>query len=187
VSDALLEQAAANRIELERQQREDRALNLLLARYEKVTANPRSMGYLRFLLKHYGKSSHPWGDCYRDNFRRFGPKTKGLCGVLKDTIRQDTHWRHGSPRGLHPGHPDVGTPGVAIAEADKGAANPPWGPWMHNMKLEDVTSEYADVAKEVWAALLDVAEQCDPCRVMLGLDPTPDPSTTYLERENGQG
>src|SRR5271166_2052513 len=91
----------------------DNRINPLLANYQRVTANPRSMGYLRFLLRHYAKSPTPWRDCYKDNLKRFGPeKTKGLCGVLKDTIRQTTYWRG---KAGHSKVPDVGAPGVAVA------------------------------------------------------------------------
>lgn len=60
----------------------DQRIDLLLAgtRYAAVTSNPRSMGYLRFLLRHYAKEIHPWRKCYVDNVHRFGPeRTKGLC------------------------------------------------------------------------------------------------------------
>src|ERR1700690_2707288 len=99
----------------------DKRLDLLLANYQKVTANPRSMGYLRFLLRHYAKDPHPWRACYRDNLHRFGEKTAGLCGVLKDVVRQNVFWRKGAHG--HSKLPDVGAPGVAIAYGDKGAAN----------------------------------------------------------------
>src|SRR5205814_1069907 len=93
VSDARRERLLAAEI--------DKRVDLLLSHfaenpadhYHAVTANPRSMGYLRSLLKHYAKKPHPWRECYKDNLKRFGPKTAGLCGVLKDTIRQSAGWR----------------------------------------------------------------------------------------------
>jgi hypothetical protein len=152
-------------------------LELLLANYQRVTANPRSMGYLRFLLKHYAKKAHPWRECYKDNFKRFGPKTAALCGVLKDTIRQQTHWR---------GHPglDHGAPGVAIGEADKGAA-PPFGGRHHMSEqpcclLDELNAEFGprDHRAELQAALelfAEIGERCDPYRVLIGLDEPPQP------------
>jgi hypothetical protein len=103
--------------------------------------------------------------------KRFGAKTPALCGVLKDAIRQSTHWRGPGPRPT-----DHGAPGVAIAEADKPFA-PPFG-GHHGLKLDDVP-------QEVWAVLLDLADNCDPCRVMLGLDPAPQPSATFLADYRG--
>lgn len=168
MSDALLASASERRLELTAQAEQDQALGVLLANYQRVTADPRKMGYLRFLLKHYAKDPHPWRACYKDNFKRFGPKTKGLCGVLKDTIRQRTDWRgHDNPN-------DAGSPGVGIAEADAPAA-PAWGGHGPNLKLSVL-----DVPDDVWAALEDLTRQCDPCRVLLGLDPAPQPSTDYL-------
>lgn len=155
--------ASARRLDVVSDEESERALSLLLANYERVTADPRKMGYLRSLIKHYAKDPHPWKACYQDNFKRFGPKTAALCGVLKDTIRQRTDWR---------GHPatDAGSPGVAIAEADKGAA-PAFG-GHHNLKL--------DIPDDVMEILLDLAETCDPCRVLYGLDQPPHPSATFL-------
>lgn len=160
-------EASARRLERTSDENLDGALGLLLSNYQAVTANPRSMGYLRFLLAHYAKSAHPWHDCYKDNFKRFGPKTAALCGVLKDTIRQRTDWRGKGPRPT-----DVGSPGVAIADADAPAA-PPFGG--RNLKLE-----IPQVPDEVWAALEDVAANCNPCRVLLGLEDPPHPSEDFL-------
>jgi len=172
VSDAL-EQAAAEREEEAFDQEVDRTLTLLLDRYVGVTADKQKMSYLRFLLKHYAASPTPWRDCYKDNLRRFGPSTKGLCGVLKDVLRQNTYWRHGAPKGPHPGHPDFGHPGMDIAYADvPGTKQWPYGN-VAKLSLDDVPAE-------VWALLADVASQCDPCRVLLGLDPAPYPSATFL-------
>lgn len=138
----------------------DKRLDILLANYQRVTANPRSMGYLRFLLRHYAKSSTPWRSCYKDNLRRFGPdKTKGLCGVLKDLIRQNTHWR-----GKNNPH-DVGTPGVAIGYADQKAA-PPWGGHKHDLGEMAVPDEIALI-------LEDINSKCDVYRVLIGLDEAP--------------
>jgi hypothetical protein len=146
----------------------DSRLSLLLANYERVTSNPRSMGYLRFLLRHYAKDAHPWRRCYLDNLKRFGPeRTKGLCGVLKDTIRQTTYWR--GKKG-HSKVPDVGAPGVAIAYADKGAANPPWHGGSHDL------GEMA-VPEEICLIMEDIGNQCDPYRVLIGLDEPPYPSS----------
>jgi hypothetical protein len=179
----VLQEASEKRLAADIQEREEKQLKTLLAHFETVTSNPRSMGYLRFLLKHYGSKPHPWTECYKDNFKRFGPKTKGLCGVLKDIIRQNTHWRHGPPKGPHPDHPDSGTPGVAIGEADKGAAKPPWGPWMipYEKAHGKLSAEDVDAVEEVERVLLDISENCDPCRVLLGLDPAPVPSASFLE------
>ena len=159
----------------------DKRIDLLLAgvgaenptdRYHAVTANPRSMGYLRFLLKHYAKSPTPWRDCYKDNLRRFGPKAKGLCGVLKDTIRQRADWR---------GHPttDAGAPGVAIGEADKWAA-PAWG-GHHLAELPCLSVALADAFGEVDEQaftdavdlLIALGESCNIHRVLIGLDEPP--------------
>lgn len=143
----------------------NRRLDLLLANYQKVTSNPRSMGYLRFLLRHYAKSPTPWRDCYKDNLKRFGPeKTKGLCGVLKDTIRQTTYWR--GKKG-HSKVPDVGAPGVAIAYGDKSAAPP----WHGGHDLGEMA-----VPEEVCLIMEDLGKQCDPYRVLIGLDESPYPS-----------
>lgn len=145
----------------------DKRINLFLANYQKVTANPRSMGYIRFLLRHYAKSPTPWRDCYKDNLKRFGPeKTKGLCGVLKDMIRQTTYWRG---KAGHSKVPDVGAPGVAIAYGDKGAANPPWhggGSDLGEMAVPD----------DICLIMEDIGNQCDPYRVLIGLEDAPKPS-----------
>lgn len=151
----------------------DRRVDLLLANYQAVTSNPRSMGYLRFLLKHYAKKAHPWKECFKDNFKRFGPKTAGLCAVLKDTIRQSTHWRG------HPGE-DHGAPGVAIGDADKNAATA-WGG--HHLSAEDgcpldqaFMQEFPGVKEvpgEVFEILFDLGKQCSVTRVLLGLEEAP--------------
>jgi hypothetical protein len=159
MGDELLLQASARRIELARDEEIDRTLRTLLARYESVTSDPRKMGYLRFLFKHYAGKAHPWKSCYQDNFKRFGPKTPGLCGVLKDVIRQGTHWRGKHPRS------DSGSPGVSIAYADAPYAK---------FSLDDIP-------EEIWAVLADLDDQCDPCRVLYGLDPAPEPSATFLD------
>lgn len=149
----------------------DKRLDLLLANYQRVTANPRSMGYLRFLLRHYAKSPTPWRDCYKDNLKRFGPeKTKGLCGVLKDTIRQTTYWR--GKKG-HSKVPDVGAPGVAVAYADKGAANPPWH---GGSKLSEIDLGEMAVPEDICLIIEDIGNQCDPYRVLIGLASPPHPS-----------
>ena len=166
----LLELAAEERITALEDEQMDAALTTLLANYEHVTADKQKMSYLRFLLKHYAAKSHPWQACYKDNFKRFGPKTAGLCGVLKDTIRQNTHWRHGAPAGPHPDHPDSGSPGVGIAYADA-AGSKQWHGHA-GLKLSD------DEAIAL-AALIDAAEQCDPCRVLLSLDEAPAPSEYF--------
>jgi hypothetical protein len=169
-----LDEAANERDEGLFMQEIDRRLDLLLSNYQGVTANPRSMGYLRFLLKYYAKKAHPWRECFKDNFKRFGPKTRGLCGVLKDTIRQQTHWRgHNNPK-------DHGAPGVAIGEADKGAA-PAWGG--HHLELEDgceldraFAAEFPgvdEVPAEVFEILYQLAETCNVPNVLLGLEEPP--------------
>lgn len=161
-------QASDRRLERLLDDETDTVLRSLFANYQRVTANPRSMGYLRFLLKHYANQPHPWRACYKDNFKRFGPKTAGLCGVLKDTIRQRTDWRGKGPRPT-----DVGSPGVAIGEADAPAA-PPWG-GHHNLKLS-----IPEIPDDVWAAIEDLTRQCNPCRVLLGLEDAPSPSADFL-------
>jgi hypothetical protein len=161
-------EAAARRLERASDDDSDRALMMLLANYQAVTADPRKMGYLRSLLKHYAKSPTPWRDCYKDNLKRFGSKTPALCGVLKDLLRQRTDWR-----GKGPNPHDHGSPGVDIAESDKGDA-PAWG-GHHGLKL-DVPS----IPDEIWAVLEDVTRNCDPCRVLLGLDEAPHPSADVL-------
>jgi hypothetical protein len=162
----------------------DSRLDLLLANYQRVTANPRSMGYLRFLLRYYAKQPHIFRKCYADNLKRWGPeRTKGLCAVVKDTIRQNTHWRHGPPKGEHAKSApfDVGAPGVAIAYADKGAANPPWHGG--NDHLSESTLDMGDMAvpEDICLILEDIGKQCDPYRVIVGLDSAPHPSAELEE------
>lgn len=128
-------------------------------------------------------------NCVSDNTKRFGPEqTKALCDVVKDLVRQNTHWRHGAPRGPHPGHPDVGAPGVAIAEADKWAS-PAWDG--HHLSddapkciVEALDREFGEVdhfalglgdAVEALSELrrrLPTAQRVH--RVLLGLDAPPD-------------
>lgn len=160
-----IEQASHNR-EMDLLNEEvDRRIDLLLSNFQRVTSNPRSMGYLRFLLKHYAKSPTPWRDCYKDNLKRFGPdKTKGLCGVLKDTLRQTTKWR---------GHPtaDVGSPGVAIANADAKAA-PPWGGHHLSETKLDMGLEMA-MPEDVALILDELGSKCDVHRVLVGLEDPP--------------
>jgi hypothetical protein len=160
----------------------DNRLELLLSNYQAVTANPRSMGYLRFLLKHYAKSPTPWRDCFKDNLKRFGPgKTEALCGVLKDTIRQTTYWRHG--HGGHSKVPDTGAPGVAIGEADRGAA-PAWGGHRHLSEQRSISlldeldaefgvTDHTEPVLAAWGIIAKLDEHCDVYRVLLGLDEPP--------------
>jgi hypothetical protein len=170
----------------------DKRLDLLLAnvihgenpgdRYHAVTANPRTMGYLRSLLRHYAKLPHPWTQCVADNFKRFGPRTKGLCAVLKDAIRQNAMWRHGSPRGPHADHPDAGAPGVAIGEADKWAA-PAWGghklsderplSLLDELDLEFGVVDHSQGLSDAADVLCALSEKCDVFRVLIGLDEPP--------------
>lgn len=167
-----------DRANLERERSEieaeiDKRVDLLLSNYQAVSSNPRSMGYLRFLLKHYAKSAHPWKDCFKDNFKRFGPKTAGLCGVLKDTIRQSTNWRG------HPGS-DSGDPGVAIGEADKSAA-PAWGG--HKLSADEgcpldqafieAFPGVTEVPGEVFDVLFELGKNCKITSVLLGLEEPP--------------
>lgn len=146
----------------------DRRVDILLSNFQRVTANPRSMGYLRFLLRHYAKSPTPWRDCYKDNLKRFGPeRTKGLCGVLKDTIRQTTYWR--GKKG-HSKVPDSGAPGVAIANADASAAK---GGKHHLSETKiDMGSEMA-MPEEIALVLEELGQKCDVYRVLVGLDEPP--------------
>jgi len=159
----------------------DGRMDLLLDHYQTVTADPRKMGYLRFLLKHYAKDPHPWAACVADNMRRFGPgKTEALCGVLKDLIRQNPYWRHG--KGGHSKLPDAGAPGVAIGEADAKAA-PAWGGHRHLAErqislLDELDAEFGvvDHREDVAAAmsiLADLGDHCDVYRVLIGLDEAP--------------
>lgn len=160
----------------------DSRLDLLLANYQRVTANPRSMGYLRFLMKHYAKSPTPFRDCVKDNLKRFGPgKTEGVCAVLKDAIRQTTYWRHG--KNGHSKVPDAGAPGVAIGEADKGAA-PAWGGHRHLSEdrqpslLDELDAEFGVVdhrepVAEAMQIMGQLGERCDVYRVLVGLDSAP--------------
>lgn len=157
-----LQEASAQRSEVLLDDELDVTLRSLFAHYETVTADPNKMGHLRGLIKFYSGKAHPWQACYKDNFKRFGPKTPAICGVLKDVIRQRTDWRgHDNPK-------DHGAPGVAIAEADKSAIH-------RTLKLS-----IPEIPDEVWAAIDDLTHQCDPCRVLFGLDEAPSPSQTYL-------
>jgi hypothetical protein len=168
-----LDRASRDRILARFDDEIDRRIDLLLSNYNDVTANPRSMGYLRFLLKHYAKKAHPWHECFKDNFKRFGPKTAALCGVLKDTIRQQTHWRgHDNPK-------DHGSPGVGIGEADKWAA-PAWGG--HRLSLDDgcdldvaFSEEFGvdEVPAEVFEILDALAKRCNVTHVLLGFEQPP--------------
>jgi hypothetical protein len=112
-------------------------------------------------------------NCYKDNLKRFGPKTKGLCGVLKDTIRQTTFWRG---KAGHSKTPDVGDPGYVIGEADKGAA-PPWGGHRHLSELD--MGEMA-MPEDVALILEDLSERCDVYRVLIGLDEPPQSEMVLL-------
>lgn len=149
----------------------DNRIDLLLSNYQKVDANPRSMGYLRFLLRHYGRMAHPWRACYKDNLKRFGEKTPALCGVLKDSIRQTTYWRG---KEGHSKVPDVGDPGYAIGEADKGAA-PPWGGKKHNLAENSGGLDMGEMAmpEDIALILEDLGSRCDVYRVLVGLDQPP--------------
>ena len=154
----------------------DRRIDLLLANYQRVTANPRSMGYLRFLLRHYAKSATPWRDCVADNTKRFGPeKVKGLCGVLKDVLRHTTYWigNEGHSKVL-----DVGAPGVVIGEADKGFA-PPWG-GHHHLSESNIDCGEMAMPLDVAEILEDLGEKCDVYRVLIGLDESPQSDLVLL-------
>lgn len=133
----------------------DRRIELLLANYQRVTADPHKMGKLRGILRHYAKMEHPWRQCVADNTKRFGPdRAKAVCSVVKDTIRQSTDWRG------HPGR-DHGSPGVVMAERG--------------------TEEFAAVAEangieidgDIMIVLEDIASRCNPYRVIIGLDEPP--------------
>lgn len=155
----------------------DGRIGLLLSNYQRVTANPRTMGYLHSLLKHYAKSPHPFTECVHDNMKRFGPgRTEGVCATLKDTIRQSTHWRGKA------GHArDHGDPGVGIAEADHAAT--------HHMSerpltlLDELDAQFGVVdhcepIAEAFGVLAELRKHCDPYRVLIGLD---EPPTIALE------
>lgn len=92
------------------------------------------------------------------------------CGVLKDAIRQTTYWR--GKKG-HSKVPDVGAPGVAIAYGDQGAANPPW----HGSNLSELDMGIMAVPEEICLIMEDLGKQCDPYRVLIGLDSAPYPSS----------
>lgn len=168
--------AAASQARIDRQLAAeiDGRVTLLLSNYQAVTADPKKMAYLRPLLAHYAKDPHPFAACVKDNMKRFGPgRTEGICAVIKDTIRQTTGWRHG--HNCHSKVPDAGSPGVGIAEADKGAAH--WGG--HNMSLLDhLDGEIGVIDHSV--GILDalhtielLGRSCDVYRVLLGLDEPP--------------
>ena len=171
MSDAALQLASARRIEGVYEDEIDARVDLLLANYQRVTANPRSMGYLRFLLKHYAKSPTPWRDCVADNTKRFGPdKVKGLCGVVKDLVRQRTDWRGKGPR---PGDTPADSPGVGIAYGDAPAANPPWHGG-HGLSEGGCPGRLlGPMPDEVSVVLSDLASRCDVFRVLVGLDAPP--------------
>lgn len=141
----------------------DRRIDLLLANYQRVTADPHAMGHLRFLLKYYAKFPHPFRKCVSDNLRRFGPgRTEKVCAVVKDTIRQSTHWR---------GHPaeDAGAPGVAIADADA-----PFAPVNHHNLAEASMVRFGEEPPDiVFDVLEQLGERCDVYRVLIGLDEPP--------------
>jgi hypothetical protein len=100
-----------------RKQRGDRSLDLaIIAVLDKLDdsavhlsnadrVGPEARHKLAGILKKYAKSAHPFADCVRDNRKRFGAKTEGVCATLKDIIRGTTKWR---------GHKsmDKGSPGV---------------------------------------------------------------------------
>ena len=122
-----------------------------------------------------------------DNMKRFGPgKTEGLCATLKDIIRQNVHWRHGPPKGPHPGHPDAGAPGAAIGEADAWAAQPAWhgGSGNHLSETRELSLldeldatfgvvDHCEAIVEAFTVLEDIEKRCDPYRVLVGLDAAP--------------
>lgn len=142
----------------------DRRVTLLLSNFQHVTADPRKMGYLRFLLKHYAKSATPFRDCVKDNTKRFGPgRVEKVCAVVKDTIRQSTDWR---------GHPerDHGSPGVAIGDADAPFAPPHGGHHLGEAFLDEFGVEPPD---EVFEVIEQLGESCDVYRVLIGLDEPP--------------
>lgn len=160
-----LQIASERRLEETRNEDIDRRVDLLLANYQRVTANPRTMGHLRFLLKHYAKSETPFRSCVADNAKRFGPgRVEKVCAVVKDTLRQSSHWR---------GHPseDHGSPGVAIADADAPFA-PAWGG--HKHLAEAFVEEYGvEAPDEVFEMMEALGEKCDVYRVLIGLDEPP--------------
>lgn len=100
-------------------ERIEEAVELILAETGKPGTNftqvsPHARHKLSGLLKYYAKKPHPFRACVRDNRKRFGPRTEGICAVLKDMIRGTTRWR---------GHPerDHGAPGALAASEDAGA------------------------------------------------------------------
>jgi 8-oxo-dGTP pyrophosphatase MutT (NUDIX family) len=186
VSVLTLDSASDQRLERLLSDEIDKRLDLLLAgvenptdHYHAVTADPRKMGYLRFLLKHYSHDAHPWAACFHDNFKRFGPKTAGLCGVLKDTLRGTADWRGKG----YPNHRDHGAPGVVIGEADKGAA-PAWGgrralsegrplSLLDELDLEFGVQDHCAQLEGVVEVCLAIQASCDVHRVLLGLEQPP--------------
>lgn len=155
----------------------DKRIDLLLSNFERVTADPRKMGYLRSLLKHYAKFPHPFTQCVHDNMKRFGPgHTEAVCAVLKDVLRQSVGWR---------GHPerDHGAPGAAIAEADKSAA-PAFGgkhrlsedrqpSFLDELDAEFGVVDHSEPIRESFGVLVALGEKCDVYRVLIGLDEPP--------------
>lgn len=59
--------------------------------FKQVT--PEAKRRLRGILKHYATKPHPFRACVKDNRKRFGPATEGICAVVKDLIRGTTKWR----------------------------------------------------------------------------------------------
>ena len=81
--------------------RVDSVVELILAEtgkpginYKQVT--PQNKSRLRGLMQYYAKKPHPFRACVRDNRKRFGPRTEGVCAVLKDLIMNTTKWRRGN-------------------------------------------------------------------------------------------
>lgn len=56
--------------------------------------SPQAKFKLRFILRKYAKSPHPFRACVKDNMKRFGPgRTEAVCATLKDTIKGRKDWR----------------------------------------------------------------------------------------------
>lgn len=83
----------------------EQAVDILLAETGKPGINylqvtPDARYKLRGLMQYYAKKPHPFRACVRDNRKRFGPRTEGVCAVLKDLIMNTTKWRHGGGKNM---------------------------------------------------------------------------------------
>lgn len=67
--------------------------------WQVVASNPQKMKHLRHLVAYYRGKAHPFGQCVRDNTKRFGiARAKKVCAVVKDIGEGGTDWREGSKK-----------------------------------------------------------------------------------------